>query len=56
MATEEMTTYPLRLPAQLKKDFLAVAKANDQDAAKLLRAFVKDYLKKHAQGDLLRGK
>lgn len=44
-----------RLPASMKTAFLAAASNEDQDAAQLLRRFIREYLRlrTHAQGSLL---
>lgn len=48
------TTLNLRLPAELKKAFEDACKRNDQTASQVLRALMRDYAKKHAQGELLK--
>jgi predicted transcriptional regulator len=48
------TTMNIRLPADLKKAFEEACKANDQTASQELRAFIREYVKKHAQGRLLK--
>lgn len=50
------TTFTFRIPPELKQAFEAVAKANDRSGSQLLRDFIRDYVKKNAQGDLLKGK
>jgi len=45
--------FEFRLPASLKTAFLAAAKTEDLDAAQLLRRFIRDYLKHHAQLPLI---
>ena len=39
----------INLPKDIKERFLAVAKANETDASKLMRMWIKDYLAKHSQ-------
>lgn len=48
----KQTRYELRLPEPLKAAFLEVARSQDQDAAQLVRAFMRDYIKNHAQKPL----
>jgi metal-responsive CopG/Arc/MetJ family transcriptional regulator len=50
----EETTLNLRLPADLKKSFDAACKANDQTSSQIIRAMIREYVKKKAQGDLLK--
>ena len=51
---EKTSRYELQLPEYLKKNFQAVAKQNDRNPSQLIREFMKDYIKKHSQGDLLK--
>lgn len=51
----EQTTFNMRLAADLKEAFLKAAKSQDQDGAQLVRAFMRDYVRQNAQGDLLSG-
>lgn len=39
-----------RLPSDLQAAFVAACKANDQSAAQVLRAAMRDYLERNAQG------
>ena len=39
----------IKIEEDLKKRFIAVAKANDEDCSKLVRRFVKEYLIKNSQ-------
>lgn len=51
------STYTIRIPNDLKKAFEIAAKAEDITGAQLLRRWIRgytaDYMKKHAQQDLL---
>jgi len=42
-----------RLPESMKQAFLEAAQKDDQDAAKLLRKFIREYLKNHALNSLI---
>jgi predicted transcriptional regulator len=53
---EKNTTYNLRVPVDLKKAFDAAAAANDRPASILVRDFMREYVKKNAQGSLFEGK
>ena len=48
-------TLNLRLPADLKAAFDAACAANDQTASQVIRAMMREYVKRNAQGDLLKG-
>jgi len=39
----------IHIEKDLKDRFLKVAKANDTDASKLIRAFIREYLRKNSQ-------
>jgi antitoxin component of RelBE/YafQ-DinJ toxin-antitoxin module len=46
-----------RVPAELKRAFDAACKANDQTASQVIRALMRDYVSRNAQGTLaLEGK
>lgn len=47
MADNSSMTF--RLPADLQAAFIAACKANDQSAAQVLRAAMRDYLERNAQ-------
>ena len=47
-------TFTFRVDEALKNDFAAAAKARDRTSAQLLRDFMREYVKRHAQGDLLK--
>lgn len=49
------STLTLRLPADLKAAFEMACKQNDQNSSQVIRAMMREYIKKNAQGDLLRG-
>lgn len=46
--------YEIRVSKELKDAYLEAAKRNDRDGAQLIRDFMRDYVKNHAQRDLLR--
>ncbi len=46
-------TYQIRVNEELKNAFIESAKAKDRTAAQLLRDFMRDYVKKNGQGELL---
>ena len=43
----------IRLDENLKIAFLQIAKSNDRTAAQLLRDYIRAYVKKNGQGELL---
>lgn len=48
-ATESVqVAFTMRLPAELRAEFDAAAKANDRSAAQLVRDFMRDYIRRHA--------
>jgi len=49
MSSKEISNLTIRIETDLKKRFGAVTKANDSDASKELRKFIKAYLAKHSQ-------
>jgi len=50
MADNSSMTF--RLPSDLQAAFIAACKANDQSAAQVLRAAMRDYLERNAQAVL----
>lgn len=52
---EEKATINLRVPADLKRVFEDACTRNDQTASQVIRAMMREYVKKNAQGDLLKG-
>lgn len=50
----EQSTLNIRLPADLKKAFEAVCEQKDITASQAIRAFIRDYVTKNAQGSLLK--
>jgi hypothetical protein len=48
-------TINLRLPNDLKRAFEDACARNDQTASQVIRAMMREYVKKNAQGDLLKG-
>lgn len=53
---EDMTTLNVRIPKDLKKAFDEVCAEKDTTASQAIRAFIRDFVAKNAQGDLLRKK
>lgn len=57
---EKTSTYTIRLPLNLKNAFELAAKAEDVTGSQLLRrwmrGYTEDYMKRHAQQDLLTSK
>lgn len=54
--SDSETQLRVRLPASLHKSFLAICHAQDQNASQVIRAYIRAYVKQHAQGDLWGGK
>jgi predicted transcriptional regulator len=52
---QETITVTVRVPGDLKRAFDAAAAENDRTASQLLRDFMREYVRKNAQGDLLKG-
>lgn len=52
---QETITVTVRVPGDLKRAFDAAATENDRTASQLLRDFMREYVRKNAQGDLLKG-
>lgn len=52
---QEKITVTVRVPGDLKRAFEAAAADNDRTASQLLRDFMREYVRKNAQGDLLKG-
>lgn len=50
----DKTTLLIQLDLDLKKSFQAVCDSQDQNASQVLRQFMRDYVKKHGQGDLFK--
>lgn len=49
------TSFTFRVETELHDAFMKIAQANDRTAALLLRDFMREYVRKHGQGDLLKG-
>lgn len=57
MTMADNSSMTFRLPSDLQAAFVAACKANDQSAAQVLRAAMRDYLERNAQPSLpLKGK
>lgn len=52
--SEQTVVVNHRVPPELKKAFDAACRANDQTASQVIRALMRDYVKKNAQGSLLK--
>jgi len=52
--SDEKTTMTIRLDKSLRDAYDRAAKANDRTGSQLLRDFMREYVKRHAQGDLLK--
>jgi len=49
-----MTVIRTRIDEDLKKAFDAAAKANDLTSSQVLRAFIRDYVRKNGQKDMFK--
>lgn len=47
---------PVRMDSELKTVFLKVAEMEDRPASQIIRELIRDYVKSHAQLDLIEGK
>ena len=47
---------PVRIDPELKAIFLKVAEMEDRPASQIVRELIRDYVKNHAQLDLIEGK
>lgn len=47
---------PVRIDAELKAVFLKVAEMEDRPASQIIRELIRDYVKSHAQLDLVEAK
>ena len=47
---------PVRMDSELKAVFLKVAEMEDRPASQIIRELIRDYVKSHAQLDLIEGK
>lgn len=54
MDSEQTVVVNHRVPPELKRAFDAACRANDQTASQVIRALMRDYVKKNAQGSLLK--
>jgi len=52
---DEKTTYQVRLPRKLLGDFLAETKSRDDNAASLIRKFMRFYIKERKRPSWQRG-
>lgn len=51
---EETVVINHRVPADLKRAFEQACKDNDQTASQVIRSLMREYVKKNAQGSLLK--
>ena len=49
------STFTLRVATELKQAFEETAKGNDRSGSQLLRDYMRDYIRKHAQAELKLG-
>jgi antitoxin component of RelBE/YafQ-DinJ toxin-antitoxin module len=52
----EQKTFPVRVEKDLLDSFQAACKSNDITASQAVRAFMRDYVRKHGQSDLFKQK
>ncbi len=52
----EQKQFPFRVDVELLNAFQAACKNNDITASQALRAFMRDYVRKHGQADLFKQK
>ena len=52
---DKKTTLTIRLDGNLRWAFERAAKGNDRSCSQLLRDFMREYVKKHAQSDIFKG-
>jgi len=50
--TDKKVTITFQIEKSLRETFKKVCKANDDDASKVLRRFIKDYINQNKQGTL----
>lgn len=46
--------FTMNVPKELRDAFLNSTRTNDTSAAQVLRAFMRDYIRKNSQGDLFK--
>lgn len=54
--SEKKVSFTIRAEPSLRDAFLSAAEANHRPGALLLRDFMRDYIKRNAQGDMFTGK
>lgn len=47
---------PVRMDSELKAVFLRIAEMEDRPASQIIRELIREYVKSHAQLDLIEGK
>lgn len=52
MGTRSTSAMTFRLEPELRQAFVAACEARDRSAAQELRAFMRSYVERHAQGEL----
>jgi len=52
MSVLEKNRIVVNIDNEIKQSFLRIAKYNDTDGSKLIRLFIKEYIKKNNQGSL----
>ena len=53
--TEEMTSLTIKLPRDLKDSFSRTCNGMDSTVSRELRQFMRDYIRRNGQKDLLKG-
>jgi hypothetical protein len=56
MDKEKEKRLNVRAETHLVEAFIAAAESNDRTASQLIRDFMREYVKKHGQTDLFKGK
>ncbi len=51
---QEQKTFPVRVDKALLEAFQFACKNNDQTASQVVRAYMREYVKKHGQQDLFK--
>lgn len=54
MEKQKRSVLSIDVPLELRETFFAVAAANDVTGSQVLRAFMRDYIRKNSQGDLFK--
>lgn len=52
--TQDSALLQVRIPRDLRKEFMRMVQSEDDNASRLVRQWIREYLKEHAQPDFFK--